>query len=126
MPQVESFGRDYLGADAPVNGDGRSQGMRALNNLFDDAYSLGKRTVGDFQKHGPQMINGVVEEIKKDPRKGVEAVAVLGLTATAVAAESPVLIGLASAGAILGSIHLAGESCANEAKKLNDKVRGSH
>lgn len=125
MP-IETIGRDYQGAENQNIGDGRSQGMRALNNLFNDAYSLGKQTVGDLQKHGPAMLSSVVEEVKKDPRKGIEAVAVLGLTATAVAAESPVIIGLASAGAILGSIHLAGETCANETKKLNDKVRNSH
>ncbi len=125
MP-VESIGRDYQGSDSSINLDGRSQGMRALNNLFDDAYNFGRQTVGDLQKHGPAMLNSVVEEVKKDPRKGIEAVAVLGLTATAVAAESPVLIGVASAGAILGGIHLAGEACASEANKWNDTVRKGH
>ncbi len=126
MSPVECIGRDYQGSDDSLNGDGRSQGMRALNNLFEDAYSLGRQTVGDLQKYGPGMLNNVVEEVKKDPRKGLEAVAVLGLTATAVAAESPVIIGVASAGAILGGIHLMGEACANEANKMDSKIRNSH
>lgn len=104
----------------------QSPGMRAIDNLFEDAYAFGRMTVGDFQKHGPSMLNSVVEEIKKDPRKGFEAVAVLGLTTAAVVAETPEIIAIASAGAILGGLHLAGEACVNQANSWDKQVKAKH
>ncbi|MBP7862763.1 hypothetical protein KA183_13845 [bacterium] len=104
----------------------QSPGMRAIDNLFEDAYAFGKMTVGDFQKHGPSMLNSVVEEIKKDPRKGFEAVAVLGLTTAAVVAETPEIIAIASAGAILGGLHLAGEACVNQANSWDAQIKNKH
>lgn len=104
----------------------QSPGMQAINHLLEDAYSFGKLTVGDFQKHGPSMLNNVIEEVKKDPRKGFEAVAVLGLTTAAVVAETPEIIAIASAGAILGGLHLAGEACVNQANNWDKQVKDKH
>ncbi|MCW5824783.1 MAG: hypothetical protein KIT34_18435 [Cyanobacteria bacterium TGS_CYA1] len=104
----------------------KSPGMQAIDNMLEDAYQFGKMTVGDFQKHGPSMLNAVIEDVKKDPRKGFEAVAVLGLTTAAVIAETPEIIAIASAGAILGGLHLAGEACANQANKWDAQIRAKH
>jgi hypothetical protein len=116
----------FVKSDSTNSVHTQSPGMRAIDSLFEDAYAFGKMTVGDFQKHGPSMLNNVVEEIKKDPRKGFEAVAVLGLTTAAVVAETPEIIAIASAGAILGGLHLAGEACANQANKWDSQVRDKH
>lgn len=104
----------------------KSPGMRAIDGMFEDAYAFGKMTVGDFQKHGPSMLKSVVEEIKKDPRKGFEAVAVLGLTTAAVVAETPEIIAIASAGAILGGLHLAGEACVKQANNWDAQIQNKH
>jgi len=116
------------GIDATVSKSNQTQspGMQMIDNLFEDAYKFGKMTVGDFQKHGPAMLNSVIEDVKKDPRKGVEAVAVLALTTAAVVAETPEIIAIASAGAILGGLHLAGEACANQANAWDAQVRDKH
>lgn len=104
----------------------KSPGMQAIDSMLEDAYQFGKMTVGDFQKHGPSMLNAVIEDVKKDPRKGFEAIAVLGLTTAAVVAETPEIIAIASAGAILSGLHLAGEACANQANKWEAQIKTKH
>ncbi len=75
-----------------------------ISHLFQDAFNLSHsvkeyadETVRDFQKYGPSMLNGAIKEVKEHPQDVALAAAGGALVAVGVCAESPIIIGGASA-----------------------------
>lgn len=75
-----------------------------ISHLFQDAFNLSHsvkdfadETVRDFQKYGPSMLNGAIKEAKDHPQDVALAAAGGALVAVGVCAESPIIIGGASA-----------------------------
>lgn len=75
-----------------------------VSHLFQDAYNVSHsvkqftdETIRDFQKHGPTLMNGAINEIKEHPQDAALAAAGGALVAVSICAESPIIIGVASA-----------------------------
>ena len=91
---------------------------QASQNLFESAYNLGKQVVDDFTTEGPGLVTALTERAKAHPQEtaieAATAVAVTGLTVAAVTTESPLVIGLAGAAAVAGSMGIVGYELTRE------------
>lgn len=89
-----------------------------LSNLSQEIWSEMAKTEKAFKTNGGPMLADTVKNVKAHPVESALGGACLVLVGVGVAAESPVLIGLAGVGAVSSGLFVAGEWAKDELNKV--------
>jgi hypothetical protein len=106
---------------------GESAGMKnlkeAAHRFCEEAYSMGSHVAKEISSgKGAEAVGGAVRQAQAHPREALIAGGTGALLATAVIADSPLIIGAAGCGAVLGGLTLVGEWAQNEVGKLTKQA----